>query len=168
MKTIHLVIATSFAAIALIGGCASTDYRTESNPSESSPSYSSSHSRGYGVIDAIDLTRDGGDGIGAGTVIGGIAGGVLGHQVGSGRGNDVATVLGAVGGAVVGHEIEQNNRHNAYRIRVRMDHGGYQTVIQDNANDLRVGDRARIDNNRVYRSNDYDRGYRSEKHGNQY
>jgi len=164
MKKVHLVIATSFAAMALVGGCASTDYRSESYPSYS-PSYSAA---GYGVIDAIDMTRGGGEGIGAGAVIGGIAGGVLGHQVGSGRGNDVATVAGAIGGAVVGHQIEKNNRHDAYRIRVRMDHGGYQTVVQDNANDLRVGDRARIDNERVYRARGEDRGYRSDERGNRH
>jgi outer membrane lipoprotein SlyB len=155
MKKVHLVIATSFAALALVGGCATTDSRTESYPS-----YSSSYSAGYGVIDGIDVTRAGGDGIGAGTVIGGIAGGVLGHQVGSGRGNDAATVVGAIGGAVVGHEIEKNNRPDVYRIRVRLDGGGYQTVTQDNASDLRIGDRVRIDNDRLYRSNGDERSYR--------
>ena len=161
---IHLVIATSFAATALISGCASTDSRPVS-----SPSHSSTYPSGYGVIDAIDMIRGKGDGIGAGTIIGGIVGGVVGHQVGGGRGKDAATVAGAVGGAVVGHEIEKSNRsrdsQGVYRIRVRMDNGGYQTVTQDSANDLRAGDRARVENDRVYRYTENDRGYRS---GNRY
>jgi len=32
---------------------------------------------------------------------------VLGHQIGSGRGNDVATAVGAVGGAVVGSNVNR-------------------------------------------------------------
>ena len=40
-----------------------------------------------------------------GTVLGGAAGGVLGHQIGGGKGKDVATAVGAVGGAYAGHEI---------------------------------------------------------------
>ncbi len=46
-------------------------------------------------------------GIGAGTVLGAIAGGVIGHQIGSGRGNDAATVAGAIGGGVIGNRIER-------------------------------------------------------------
>lgn len=44
--------------------------------------------------------------IGAGTAIGAVAGGVVGHQVGSGRGNDVATAAGALLGGLLGHNIE--------------------------------------------------------------
>jgi outer membrane lipoprotein SlyB len=164
MKAIHLVIATSFAATALISGCAGTDSRPVS-----SPSYSSSYPSGYGVIDAIDIIRGSGNAIGGGTIIGAIVGGVVGHQVGGGRGNDVATVAGAVGGAVVGHEIEKGNRsQDVYRIRVRMENGGYQTVTQDSANDLRVGDRARVENDRVYRYSENDRGDRNDNRGNRY
>ena len=48
--------------------------------------------------------------IGAGTALGAIAGGVLGHQVGSGRGNDVGTAAGAILGGIVGHQIEKDRR----------------------------------------------------------
>jgi uncharacterized protein YcfJ len=43
--------------------------------------------------------------VGAGTAIGAVAGGVVGHQVGSGRGNDAATVGGAVVGGAVGANV---------------------------------------------------------------
>ncbi|CAI0794733.1 Uncharacterized protein conserved in bacteria [Serratia fonticola] len=36
----------------------------------------------------------------AGSVLGAVAGGVIGHQFGGGRGRDVATVVGALGGAM--------------------------------------------------------------------
>lgn len=41
----------------------------------------------------------------AGTVIGGLAGGLLGHQVGGGSGKTAATIVGAIGGAMVGRNI---------------------------------------------------------------
>jgi len=151
MEMPQIVIATFLlTAAALMSGCASTDTR----PVSSSSSYSRAD---YGVIDAIEITRGssdgiGGSGIGAGAVIGGVVGGVLGHQVGGGTGKDVATVAGVVGGAMVGHEIEKSKQQqDAYRIRVRLDNGGYQTVTQQSIADLRVGDRVRIENNRVSR-----------------
>lgn len=145
MKTSNLVLATILATTALMSGCANTDTR----PVSSSSRYSSSAA--YGVIDSIETTRGGSGDIGAGAVIGGVLGGVLGHQVGGGSGQDVATVAGVVGGAVVGHQVEKQNRQqDAYRIQVRLERGGYQTVTQS-ISDLRVGDRVRIENNKVTR-----------------
>jgi len=46
----------------------------------------------------------------AGTVIGAIAGGVIGNQFGGGRGKTLATVGGAVGGGVVGKEVQKNHQ----------------------------------------------------------
>jgi len=151
MKTPQLVIAVFLTAAALMSGCANT----YSPPVSSAPSYSNAT---YGVIDAIEVTREsssgiGGSGIGAGAVIGGVVGGVLGHQVGEGTGKDVATVAGVVGGAMAGHQIEKSNRQqqDAYRIQVRLDRGGYQSVTLQSIGDLRVGDRVRVENDRVSR-----------------
>ena len=44
-----------------------------------------------------------------GTVLGAIAGGVLGHQVGGGRGRDAATAGGAVVGGLIGNQIDRDN-----------------------------------------------------------
>ena len=81
-----------------------------------------------------------------------LAGGVIGHQIGSGRGNTAATIAGAVGGAVVGNEIERKHvQGSRYRITVRLDSGS--TLIVEDARDvnLRVGDRVRVENNRIHR-----------------
>ena len=151
MKSPQLAITVFLAVVALMSGCTNPDYR----PVSSSPSYSGTL---YGVIDTIEVTSGdsggiAGSGIGAGTVIGGVVGGVLGHQVGGGTGKDIATAAGVVGGAVVGHEIEKRNQQQqqAYRIRVRLENGSYQTVTQQSLNDLRVGDRVRIENGNLYR-----------------
>ncbi|MFA6971982.1 MAG: glycine zipper 2TM domain-containing protein [Gallionella sp.] len=144
MKASNLILATILATVTLISGCANTDTRPAS-------SRQSNSGVAYGVIDSIESTSGSNDTIGAGAIIGGVVGGVLGNQVGRGTGNDVATVAGVVGGAVVGHQVEMRNRQqDAYRIHVRLDRGGYQTVTQS-ITDLRVGDRVRIENNRVSR-----------------
>jgi outer membrane lipoprotein SlyB len=144
MKNNHLILAISLVAASLMSGCANTDSRPVS-------SYDAPSRVTYGVIDNIEIIRANNDEIGAGTVIGGLVGGVLGNQVGGGSGKDVATVAGVVGGAVVGHQVEKQNRQqDAYRIQIRLERGGYQTVTQG-ISDLRVGDRVRIENNHVTR-----------------
>lgn len=47
----------------------------------------------------------------AGTAIGAVVGGVLGNQVGGGKGKTLATVAGAVGGGYAGKKIEQSRQH---------------------------------------------------------
>lgn len=153
MKTAKIIIVAFCAAAALMNGCANTGSRSAS----SSSSYSGVY---YGVVDAIETVRGSGGGtgdssIGAGTVIGGVVGGVLGNQVGDGTGKDAATVAGVVGGAMVGHEMEKRNRsqgtQDTYRVRVRLDNGSFQVVTRQSIADLRIGDRVRIDNDRVSR-----------------
>lgn len=48
------------------------------------------------------------DNSGVGTLIGAVAGGIIGNQVGGGSGRDIATVLGAGIGASVGNRIGQD------------------------------------------------------------
>lgn len=46
----------------------------------------------------------------AGTAIGAVAGGLLGNQVGGGKGKTLATVAGAIGGGYAGNRIEANQQ----------------------------------------------------------
>ena len=106
----------------------------------------------YGVVESIDLYRAGSstpNGLGA--VLGGIAGGVIGHQIGGGRGNTVGTIAGALGGAFVGNEIQKSSETDRYRIGVRLDNCARLEVDEVGEGELRVGDRVRVVNNRVYR-----------------
>lgn len=48
----------------------------------------------------------------AGTAIGAIAGGLLGHTVGGGSGKTLATIGGAVAGGYVGNRVQANNQNN--------------------------------------------------------
>jgi outer membrane lipoprotein SlyB len=145
-----------------LGACASDDHyaydRTGYNAAPASAYQNVAYSD-RGTVVAIDVVRGEGaeqhHSTGVGTVLGGIAGGVLGHQIGSGRGNTAATIAGAAGGAYAGHEIQEHRneggRGDLYRITVRFDDGREATLEQDRLYDLRVGDRVRVDRDRVVR-----------------
>ena len=106
-----------------------------------------------GTVDSVTANAVAGQGSGAGAVLGGVLGGVLGNQVGGGRGRDVATVAGAVGGAVLGNTIEKNTKASTtYSIRLRMEDGTFQTVKSDTDQGMRIGDRVKIENQRLIRN----------------
>jgi len=102
---------------------------------------------GYGTVESVERVNRSNMGL-MGTIGGAVVGGLLGHQVGSGRGQTAATVAGAAGGAIAGREIERRTRgdSDAYRVVVRMDDGTYQAVGQDLQPALRQGDRVVIRN----------------------
>ena len=144
-----VVIATSM----MLSGCAgnSPPAYYPSGSQSGSPYGAQSDAATYGTIDAIQVTRAGPGSSGAGAVAGGLVGALLGNQIGSGSGRTAATVAGAVGGAVVGNNVEKNRAQDAYQISVRLDNGDYRTIVQDNVNDLRVGNRVRVVDGRAYR-----------------
>lgn len=149
MKTMHKTGSVlALAALLALGGCDTMAPANNSNSGSAYPQSNYGSYTGYGVVQSIELVQQGTSGIGAGTVVGGIVGGILGHQVGSGQGNTAATVLGAAGGAYAGHELEKRNQPqaNAYKFNIRMQDGSYQSVTQTSIDDIRVGDRVRIDN----------------------
>jgi outer membrane lipoprotein SlyB len=155
MKTNRIIIASALAASTFLAGCASPGYPPAASSPYPAPAGQQGYYTSYGVVDSIQVvnTAGGNNGIGAGTVIGALAGGILGNQVGGGTGRAVATAAGAVGGAVVGNQVEQRNRQGgtAYQIGVRLDNGTYQTFTQESIGDMNIGNRVRVDNGRVYR-----------------
>lgn len=106
----------------------------------------------YGRVESIQaVTIAGNDNPGMGTVIGGLVGGLIANQLGSGNGRLLATAAGAGGGAMLGYQTDKTQPREIYKIRVQLDSGDYQTVSQDSDADLTVGNRVHIDNGRVYR-----------------
>ena len=106
-----------------------------------------------GKVEAIEIYRAPDNKfVNGGTLIGGIAGGVIGHQIGSGRGNTAATIAGAIGGAAVGHEIaKKQEQATRYRITVRLDSGSSLIVEETRDPNLLVGDRVQIEDGHIYR-----------------
>ncbi|MFP5391257.1 MAG: glycine zipper 2TM domain-containing protein [Gammaproteobacteria bacterium] len=157
MKPTRTLASFVFASAALLTGCASNNpqpYDSGANTGYNTGyNNGSSANMGYGTIDSIQVVRGPGQTNGTGAVIGGLVGAVAGNQVGSGTGRTAATVAGAVAGAAIGNKVEANRNQGAemYQISVRMDNGDYRNVTQDSVYDLRVGNRVRIVDGRVYR-----------------
>ena len=84
-------------------------------------------------------------------LVGAVIGGVIGHQFGSGGGNTAAAIVGAVGGAYVGNQIQRAHERDRYRLTVRLDSGARIDLTEVGEGELRVGDRVRVVDNRVYR-----------------
>jgi outer membrane lipoprotein SlyB len=102
----------------------------------------------YGQVEDVQFAGGGGGTTGGGAIIGGVVGGVAGHQMGgSSRGRDAATVGGAVLGAIVGNEIERNQRGGSAQysvVRVRLENGQVISLEQAANIDIRPGDRVRV------------------------
>lgn len=100
-----------------------------------------------GVVEAINVVEVKGDGSYLGMIAGGVAGALLGSQVGQGRGTTVAEVAGAAGGAYAGHEIEKRMKTaKHYEVVVRLENGGSQTVSYATQPGFAVGARVRVEN----------------------
>ena len=152
MKTLNKLTALAAVTSTLIlGGCASTTPLNNTNVGTTYPQQNTSSYTQYGVVQSIALVPQNSPStpIGAGAIAGAVVGGILGNQVGGGSGKTAATVLGAAGGAYAGHELEKRNQaqqSNVYQLTVRLNNGSLQTLTQSTSNDIRVGDRVRIDN----------------------
>lgn len=98
-----------------------------------------------GTVESVQAFKVRGRANGTGAVIGGVAGGVIGHEVG---GNTAGTLIGAVGGGLLGHHIEKESRsHTAYRTQVRMDDGSVRTFTEGSAR--AVGSKVVVDNGKL-------------------
>jgi len=158
MKSMQILLVGAMTAAMLLGGCANSSKPAAPTNASSWPSTSSPSSNfiGYGVVESIETIKVSDDSnYITGAVIGGAVGGLLGHQVGSGKGQTAATVAGVVGGAMAGREIEKRSQaasREEYRVSVRLNNGSIYTVTQNSVNDIKIGDRVRVDNDRVSRA----------------
>jgi outer membrane lipoprotein SlyB len=103
------------------------------------------------TVQAVREVKDKGDSTALGPIAGGIAGAVLGNQIGQGHGSKkVITVLGAAGGAFAGRAIEQQARGTTHwEIDVRRDDGAAETVRSDVAPSYQPGQRVRLIDGRL-------------------
>jgi outer membrane lipoprotein SlyB len=133
----------------MLTACATTNHGDANAPSLTKGNLDNS---AYGRVESIQsVTIAGNNDAGMATVIGGLVGGLIANQLGSGNGRILATAAGAGGGAMLGYQMDKTNPHEIYKIRVQLDSGDFQTVSQDSDADLSVGNRVHIDNGRVYR-----------------
>lgn len=94
-----------------------------------------------GRVVSVTTSDKEGEGSALGVIAGGVAGALLGNQVGGGTGRDLATIAGAAGGAYAGHKIEQKAKTvKQWNVVVQFDNGNKQTYVFDHDPGLRSGD----------------------------
>lgn len=151
-------VATAVASAALLAGCAGQPlgggYYGNDGYGATSQNQGGYYSQ-YGRVTDVQYVRSGGsDGV-VGTIAGGAAGGLLGHQVGKGSGRTAATIAGAVGGALIGNALERSaggvGGQPVYRVTVQFDDGAVRNFNYADSPNVRIGDRVRAEGNQLYR-----------------
>ena len=96
----------------------------------------------HGVVESVREVEVKGDAKGIGAAGGGVAGAVLGHNIGDH--NKLVTVLGAAGGALIGNQIEKQARATKHwELTVRYEDGTTQTFNSQEQPFWHQGDRVR-------------------------
>jgi outer membrane lipoprotein SlyB len=97
----------------------------------------------FGTVVTVREVEQKGEGQGVGAVGGGLAGAVLGHNIGDH--NKLVTVLGAAGGALLGNQIEKQARATKHwELTVNYDDGTTQTLSSEAQPFWHQGDRVRL------------------------
>lgn len=95
---------------------------------------------GCGKVTAVRLVEKQGEGSATGMVAGGLAGALLGNQIGKGGTRDIATIAGAAGGAYAGRKIEGNMKTvKRWDVSVRFDNGDERNYSFDKDPGFTVG-----------------------------
>jgi len=103
------------------------------------------------VLD-VSVGEKKGEGGALGIIGGGVAGAVLGHQVGGGTGKNLATIAGAAGGAYAGHKIEEKMKATkVWSVRVRLDSGEERTFAFDHDPGFSAGDSIKVSGDSIIR-----------------
>jgi outer membrane lipoprotein SlyB len=103
-----------------------------------------------GVIESVREVDAKGKGSGLGAVGGAVVGGLLGNQVGAGRGKDVMTIVGAVGGGLAGNEVEKRVKTTkSYEVTVRLRDGSSRVISETSLPAWRIGDKVRVVNGAI-------------------
>jgi outer membrane lipoprotein SlyB len=150
MNIRKLSAVSALSALALLTACAYSPQRSE--PVAAAPGVLRSSVQ-FGNVSNIDIVPMASRPTGGGAVLGAVIGAVIGNQIGSGSGRAAATGLGVVGGAVIGNNIENRNRteNEIYRVGVRYDNGAVGQFDYQHIDDLRVGDRVKVEGGLLYR-----------------
>ncbi len=136
MKKVIYSMLVSFGLVLMGSGCAS-----KALPASRAGTISESYT---GVVRAVEPVKIKGDGKWT-SIIGMIAGGALGHQIGEGEGKDLATMGGVLVGAAAGEDMDVRD---AQRITITLDSGKTITTVlpidANNPNRYKAGDRVTI------------------------
>jgi uncharacterized protein YcfJ len=102
---------------------------------------------------SVNVSEKAGEGSALGVIAGGVAGALLGNQVGSGHGRELATVAGAAGGAYAGNKIEQKAKSSkVWTVAVQYQDGKQASFNFDHDPGLMAGDRVKNANGSIVRN----------------
>ena len=139
---IHRLFAAA-AAVAIIASAVDAG----AVPANSSVAQANHVCASCGVVRAVNVVKHKGKGGYVGMIGGGVAGALLGGEIGHGSGRTVAQLAGAAGGAYAGNEIEKRvHTTKEYLVAVHMDHGGTRTFSYNGPPGFAVGSRVRVKN----------------------
>jgi outer membrane lipoprotein SlyB len=94
-----------------------------------------------GKVVSVSVKEKAGDSGAVGLIAGGVAGALLGRQIGGGRGKDVATIAGAAGGAFVGDKIEKSVKTTkVWEVQVQYNNGSKAAFSFDKEPGFAAGD----------------------------
>ncbi len=106
-----------------------------------------------GKVTAVKVVEKAGDSGPVGMIAGGVAGAVLGRQVGGGFGKDLATIAGAAGGAYAGKKIEEKmNTRKIWTVSVRYNNGTTAEFDYERDPGFKAGDAVRKSGNLLERN----------------
>lgn len=105
-----------------------------------------------GKVTGVRVVEREGKGSALGIIGGGVAGALLGNQIGGGSGKDLATIAGAAGGAYAGHTIEgKMNTTKVWSVQVRLNNGQQRRFEFGHDPGFAAGDPVRVDGGRLLR-----------------
>ncbi|WP_434111482.1 glycine zipper 2TM domain-containing protein [Paraburkholderia caffeinilytica] len=135
-------------------------YHPHSTPAAAAPRYA--NNQGYqapyesaparpvadpyaGEVVAINTVQAPEPTTGLGALGGAVAGGLVGNQIGGGRGKIFTTIAGVVGGGLAGNGIEHAVRkQTTYQVQVRMQDGSYRNFSYPTQPDVQIGERVHV------------------------
>jgi outer membrane lipoprotein SlyB len=152
-----LLVALAAAALLAVAGCANnptyrnggTTYGTTYGNNTNNAQSACNQCGTVQSVRKVDISGNNSHHV-LGTVIGAVAGGLIGNQVGGGKGKTAATAAGAVAGGAVGHQVAKNRSSEGYQVVIKLDDGQTATVTQKENPKVQIGDRVEIRNDHVY------------------
>ena len=136
-----IVLTTLLGAATALGGCASTSSGDVYNARQARQEMTVR----LGVVESVRKVSLEGSKSGVGTIAGAAVGGVASSNLGGGKGQTIATVLGAVAGGLLGNVLEeQGTRKLGLEITVKLDNGELKAVTQEADEDFKPGERVRL------------------------
>lgn len=142
-------LSNAFVVLVLLlsAGCASSPYEREPVASYGRDRVGTVQHVQHGRIVSLTPVDIEGNESKVGTVVGAVAGGLAGRQIGSGSGRDIMTVIGAVAGGYAGSQLQDGAaRADGVEIGLQMDDGREISIIQElDENEMfRVGDHVSV------------------------